>query len=87
MRRADGAATGFTWDAVGLDDPTIRPGETRVVTYEFDVPPGTQGPITVDVALRFRSFPPYVFRALGLDSLLPIPIIDMEETVRQISIE
>ncbi len=87
MRRADGAATGFTWDAVGLDDPTIRPGETRLHTYEFDVPPDTPGPVTVDVTLRFRTFPPYVFRALGLDTLLPIPIIDMEEAVRQIGVE
>lgn len=86
MRRADGQATGFTWDAVGLDNPSIRAGETRAVTYDFDVPPGTPGPITVDVVLRFRSFPPYVFRALGLESLLPIPIIDMEQETRQISV-
>jgi len=87
MRRADGAATGFTWDAVGLDNPSIPAGETRLLAYGFDVPHGTLGPVTVDVALRFRSFPPYVFRALGLDSLLPIPIIDMEEATRQVSVE
>lgn len=86
MRRADGAATGFTWDAVSHENPSIIAGETRYVPYNFTIPDDAVGPITVDVALRFRSFPPYVFRALELHSLLPIPIIDMEQATRQITI-
>ena len=87
MLRADSVPTGFTWDAVYLTNPSIKAGETRVAEYEFAVPADVSGNLTVDVALRFRSFPPYVIRGLGLDSLLPIPIINMAEATRLIAVE
>ena len=79
MLRADSTPTGATWEAAYLTNPSIRAGETRTVNYGFTVPTGTTGNLTLAVILRFRSFPPYVFRGLALDSLLPIPIINMAE--------
>jgi hypothetical protein len=86
MLRADSAWTGFTWDAVYLDNPSLRPGETRTVDYRFTVPEAAVGALSVDVVLRFRSFPPFVIRGAGLGSLLPIPIIDMAEAERTIAL-
>ena len=77
MLRADGTPTGNTWEAADLINPAIAPGETRTVDYSFTVPASAVDPLTVEVTLRFRSFPPYLLRGLGLDSLLPVPIIDM----------
>ncbi len=79
MLRADSIPTGATWEAAYLTNPSLRAGETRIIDYGFVVPSGTTGDLTLAVELRFRSFPPYVFRGLGLDSLLPIPIINMAE--------
>jgi hypothetical protein len=79
MLRADSTPTGATWEAAYLTNPSIRAGELRTIDYGFQVPSRTSGDLTLIVKLRFRSFPPYVFRGLGLDSLLPIPIIDMAE--------
>ncbi len=76
MLKAD-SSDASVWNAVGLDNPSIKPGETRIINYSFDVPNGTTGDITIDVVLKFRSFAPHLFRSLSLDSLLPIPIIDM----------
>jgi hypothetical protein len=87
MYRADGRPTGNTWDAASLENPAIQAGETRMVNYSFMVPAGLQGDLTMDIALRFRSFPPYLIRGLGLDSLLPIPIIDMAETSRMVAVQ
>lgn len=82
MLRADGTPTGAVWEAEGLINPSIKPGETRDLTYGFTVPEVTSGPLTLEVVLRFRSFSPVLFRNLNLEQFLPIPIIDMaEETV------
>ena len=86
MLRADGTPTGATWDAADLINPSIKPGETRTVDYSTAIPGGLGGNLNVDVALRFRSFAPYLFRQLELDSLLPIPIIDMATTSATVTI-
>ena len=86
MLRADSTPTGLTWEARYLTNPSIKPNETRTVNYAVDVPAGTAGPLQVEIKVRFRSFPPYVMRALGTESLLPIPIIDMAETTRTVGV-
>lgn len=87
MLRADSVPTGSTWEAVYLINPTIKAGETRVVDYGFTVPQEVAGDLTVEIVLRFRSFPPSVFRGLDLDSLLPIPIVDMAAETLSVSIQ
>lgn len=76
---AGGAQTFFLWRAVDIDESKLlRRAETRPADYTFPVPVGTPGPLTVDVALRFRTFPPEVLRILDLERLLPeLVIFDM----------
>lgn len=87
MLRADSSETGFPWDAAYLTNPSIKPGETRVVDYQVPVPGSASGTLSVEIKLRFRSFPPYVIRSLGLENLLPIPIIDMAELQQTVVIQ
>ncbi len=77
MRRADGSKTMLTWDVTSLDNPALRAGQTQSAPYAFNVPQSATGPLSINVALRYRSFPPWVIRSLDLQSLLPITIIDM----------
>lgn len=86
MYQADGLPTGATWDATSLYNPSIKPGETKVVPYSFVVPAGYSGNLSADVKLRFRSFAPRLFRDLNLDALLPIPIFDMNQYSQVITI-
>jgi hypothetical protein len=78
LRDADGERTVFLWQAVSIDESRLlQYGDTRVAEYALEVPPGTPGPISVDVALRFRPFPPSRMRELDLDHLLPVEIFEM----------
>ncbi len=78
MADADGAPTMFTWRAASIDDSELLEFlESRTGTYAIPIPPGTVGPLAVDVALRFRPIKPAIIRALDLDRLLPIEIFDM----------
>jgi len=86
MYRSDGLPTGLTWEADSLDNPAIVAGETRPVNYRIAIPGTATGPLRLEMKLRFRSFPPYVIRFLGEDTLLPIPIIDMWEDQRTVAI-
>jgi len=76
MLRADSSITGLTWEAEYFVDNSIRPGQAKQISYAFDIPVTAVQPLKAIVKLRFRSFPPYVFRAIDLDNL-NIPIIDM----------
>ncbi|MEK7775206.1 MAG: multiheme c-type cytochrome [Candidatus Zixiibacteriota bacterium] len=87
MMRADSSETGFPWDAALLTNPSIKPGEIRIVDYQIPVPDGVSGTLSIEVKLRFRSFPPYVIRSLGLAYLLPIPVIDMAEFQQTVTIQ
>ena len=83
MRKADSTVTGATWDARYLDNPSIKPGEIRPATFVVPIPGiVTGGDYNVDVKLHFRSFSPALFRDIGLDSLLPIPVIEMQSVTR-----
>jgi hypothetical protein len=79
MLRADGMPTRATWEAAAIENPGITPGETRDVQYGFVVPVEASGELSIDVTLRFRSFSPSSLRDLGLDQLLPIPVVNMAE--------
>jgi len=77
MKRADGSPTPATWEAADIDNPSLSPGETRDMEYSMYVQSRYSGALSVKVALRFRSFSPSSLRELGLNELLPIPLIDM----------
>lgn len=82
----NGHETLFFWEARSVENRTIAPFETRSTIYSLTAPaqPGT---LEVSVRLRFRSFPPYLLRAIGEDALLPnLLIFDMETENRVIAV-
>ena len=58
----------FPFDADSIERRSLKPLEKRAVTYSPSVP---NQDYTVQVALKYRSLPPYVLQALQLDALLP----------------
>jgi hypothetical protein len=48
-------------DAI-VDTRSLPPGEPRRFLHELELT-GARGPLTVEVTLRFRAFPPYLLRA------------------------
>ncbi|RMG67006.1 MAG: hypothetical protein D6715_05650 [Calditrichaeota bacterium] len=81
-----GSETLFFWEADAVEKKTIPPFDSRTVTYRI-APPLPQGPLTVNVRLRFRSFPPYLLRAIGMESLIDkLIIFDMAEFQQTIQI-
>ncbi|HSH00722.1 MAG TPA: multiheme c-type cytochrome [candidate division Zixibacteria bacterium] len=86
MLRADSVKTWEPWVIAYLVDPTLRPGETRTANYTFTAPLGVTGPLQVDVALQYRTFPPHVLRGLDLGWMLPLPIMKMEEASQAVTV-
>jgi hypothetical protein len=84
--RKNGSHADGTWDAASIVNETIAPYETRVVDYIFTIPNGLSGNLTAEVILRYRSFPPHLVRSIGLQELLPLPIIDMNIDTLNITI-
>jgi hypothetical protein len=81
MFDSGGQRTFFTWRAAAIDESDlIAVGETKTAAYTVDVPAGTPGPLTVDVALRFRPVAPEIARLVGESGLLPFEIFDMWTT-------
>lgn len=87
MIRPDGAPTTATWEASSIENPAIRPGETRVIDYAVILPGESSGTLTIEVALCFRSFAPALLRAVGMDELLPLPITDMAGASASVSVQ
>lgn len=85
--RRNGTHADGTWDAATIDNRSIAPNQTKNVPYLFEIPDGLSGTLEAEVKLRYRSFGPYFLRDLGLDSLLPIPIVDMNVDTITITIE
>lgn len=82
---ADGRDAFFSWEAAAERTITIAPRETTEESYFPFVPPDAQGPLSLEVKLRFRSFPPFLLRMLKLDELSRrIPIMDMAEWEGQV---
>jgi hypothetical protein len=87
MYDADGQPTGFAWEAASIDESgLLQYLDSRTASYVIAVPPGTAGPLTVDVALRFRSLAPAGPRSLGLDRILPIEVFDMWRETHQVGV-
>ncbi len=80
LTNADGEPELFPWRAVEHFRRTLEPRHTRTVTLFVPVPLPMEGPLTVSARLRFRSHPPYLLRALGLDELIArVEIHDIDE--------
>ncbi len=70
----------FSWEAFDERTIAIPPLESVTPRYFIRLPDTVQGPLKVDVRLRFRTFPPFLLRMLDLDDIAArLPIIDMDE--------
>ncbi len=84
---ANGAPTPFAWEAVSIDESGLLPFlAVRAAGYSVPVGADVPGPLTVDMALRFRSLPPALVRRLGLERILPIEIFDMWRETRLVAV-
>ena len=61
--------TTFPMDADYIEKHSLRPLETRVVSYELPHSVGQQA-LEVDVQLKYRNLPPYILRELQLEELV-----------------
>jgi hypothetical protein len=82
---AEGRDAFFSWEAAAERTITLPPRATTRESYFPFIPADAQGPLDVEVKLRFRSFPPFLLRMLKLDELSrKIPIMDMDEWQGQV---
>jgi hypothetical protein len=58
----------FPFDADWIEKRNLKPGENKSFIYRTDRP---DGPVSLEVSLNYRNLPPYLLRALQLDSLVP----------------
>lgn len=83
----NGQETLFFWEADSIANKAIPPFQTRTATYRIGSDQLTATTIHVSVRVRFRAFPPYFLREIGLAHLIEhLPIFDMTETAASISI-
>ena len=61
-----GNPTVFPWKAAEHISSSLSPLFARTFTLFVPTSSDTPGPITVEASLRFRSFPPFLIRAVGL---------------------
>ncbi len=84
---AEGRDAFFSWEAAAERTVTLPPRATTAESYFPFVPADAQSPLSVEVKLRFRSFPPFLLRLLKLDDLSrKIPIVDMAEWQGQVRV-
>jgi hypothetical protein len=63
---------------VPLYDHQVQPGGAEVTRYAFVVPPGTEGPVTVEAAVRYRKFDlTYLRYVYGPERVNDLPILTM----------
>jgi hypothetical protein len=70
LTNAEGAPELFPWRATEHFRRTIEPSHARTSTLFVPVGAGTVGPLAIEARLRFRSHPPFLLRALGLEALV-----------------
>lgn len=74
-----GEETLFFWEADSVINNSIPPFESRSTNYNI-AGPFYSSSIEIGVRLRFRSFPPYLFRAIDQDGLISnLEIFDMDD--------
>jgi nitrate/TMAO reductase-like tetraheme cytochrome c subunit len=81
-----GEETLFFWESDFINNNTIAPFENRTVSYQI-VAPNSTGQLNLSVRLLFRSFPPYLLRAIGQESLIEnVMIFEMESFTQTIPV-
>ncbi len=84
---AEGNPTVFPWWAAEHISNSLSPLYARTYTFFVPTQPDTVGPITIDARLRFRSFPPFLLRALGLQRYVEkLQITDIDEATTTVEV-
>jgi hypothetical protein len=82
---ADGDPTLYPWRAREITRHTLAPLERRTFVYEWAVRDAPVFPIAIDVALRFRAFPPALLRGLDLPAIADrLEIVDVSSAAVQL---
>ena len=64
---------------VKMVNNTLAVSDSRIVDYAIPIPEGMVGQLEFTARLRFRSFPPFYLRHLGLDGLIEnVNIFDID---------
>ena len=75
-----GNPTVFPWRATEHASQTLAPLYARTYTLFVPTSTTTQGPLQVEAKVRFRTFPPFLLRVLGLEEeAARLPIHDVAE--------
>ena len=73
-----GNETPFFWEAKSVETNGIGPFQSHTEKYNIQAP-AMAGNVDISFRLRFRSFPPYLFRSIGKAELIQeLIIFDME---------
>lgn len=82
-----GNPTVFPWLAAEHISNSLSPLFVRTSTLFVPTTAETVGPITIEATLRFRSFPPFLLRALGHGDLVDkLEIIDIDDATLTIEV-
>lgn len=82
-----GNPTVFPWKAAEHISNSLSPLYARTITLFVPTQSGTIGPLTIEAQLRFRSFPPFLLRALGLGDLAPkLTVTDIDEAMLTVAV-
>ena len=72
----------YPWQAVRHPSNALAPMESRIYSFSVKTNADVEGPLDIDIRLRFRSLPPYLLRSLGMEEeaeKLEIVDIDHED--------
>ncbi len=77
----------FFWEADRVENNTIPPFGSKTASYEITAPEATGG-LQIFVRLRFRTFPPYLLRAIQMDELIDdLIIFDMATSEKTVMVQ
>ena len=78
----------FPWRASEHTSLSLGPLYERTATLFVPTAPTTPGPLQVRARLRFRPFPPFLLRALGLPELVDrVPTFEIDEVDLQVPLQ
>ena len=64
---------------VKMVNNSLQVSDSRIIDYSIPIPAGLIGELKFSARLRFRSFPPFYLRHLGLDGLIEnVNIFDID---------
>ncbi len=81
-----GSHTVLPWKIVRFERMnTIPPKGSATENYAFFIPPKTNGPLTVEARLRYRSLPQALADELLGEKSIKLPVVDMAEAMGKIA--